>query len=408
MNKKIFLTSAVIMCMACPAIAESFPSDGNMVENETYANAAVYDNTGVYEGTATANAYYTTNNYNVSAGSYFTGLDNNNNATTATCTSGNYCPGVQSTTYDDVNSAFVDDGLQTCPSGYASSDLGASANTQCYRTCDIANMGENGTIAAIAHAASLSGNDYYGNGTDTCEPATCVAGWHVKPATPDVQNIVGDTYGKSYAKINKDGYFQEDSGSNFGREYFGWSSNDINKWAVYYGSDKGVLIGEGRCSSVSGTTGTFNGASTGTERTTHTTAELGVEGGNYCYCNLTGYRLGDGPLHSLSTPWAYIFDSTRCASSCASSCAENAKSSGLTFRTTLLGFVNASSAICEANTITINWANASADAISANNAGNAIYGGDIRTPAWAQTKPGQVFRGWRFSKPVSNNNNNQQ
>ena len=59
-----------------------------------------------------------------------------------------------------------------------------------------------------------------------------------------------------------------------------------------------------------------------------------------------------------------------------------------------------SSGTCLANEITINWTGASAEAISANNAGSCTYGGDIKTPQSAETVPGKVFRGWRFERYV--------
>ena len=54
--------------------------------------------------------------------------------------------------------------------------------------------------------------------------------------------------------------------------------------------------------------------------------------------------------------------------------------------------------ICEANEITINWTDATADDIAANNAGMCTYDGEIRTPVRAATKPGKTFVGWKFNK----------
>ena len=54
---------------------------------------------------------------------------------------------------------------------------------------------------------------------------------------------------------------------------------------------------------------------------------------------------------------------------------------------------------CTPNTITINWSGADAEDISANNAGQCTYGGDIRTPVKAQHIPGQTFVGWTFDVP---------
>ena len=59
-----------------------------------------------------------------------------------------------------------------------------------------------------------------------------------------------------------------------------------------------------------------------------------------------------------------------------------------------------------ANIITINWTGATAAAIAANNAGTAIYGGDIRTPQSydpSQVPAGKRFVGWKFRKTPQNN-----
>ena len=41
---------------------------------------------------------------------------------------------------------------------------------------------------------------------------------------------------------------------------------------------------------------------------THATAELGAEGGKYCYCNVTGYTPDGGTLQSLSSSWVFNYD----------------------------------------------------------------------------------------------------
>ncbi len=51
---------------------------------------------------------------------------------------------------------------------------------------------------------------------------------------------------------------------------------------------------------------------------------------------------------------------------------------------------------CNANVISITWADASAEDIAANEAGTVTYGGDIRTPRKAVHKPGKIFTGWTF------------
>jgi hypothetical protein len=54
--------------------------------------------------------------------------------------------------------------------------------------------------------------------------------------------------------------------------------------------------------------------------------------------------------------------------------------------------------VCVANTITINWSDTDPTDIDANNAGSVTYGGDIRTPRAAISKPGKQFKGWKFTR----------
>ncbi|MBR5904457.1 MAG: hypothetical protein IKZ49_02880, partial [Alphaproteobacteria bacterium] len=61
---------------------------------------------------------------------------------------------------------------------------------------------------------------------------------------------------------------------------------------------------------------------------------------------------------------------------------------------------DANEIFCAANAITINWTDADSEDISANNAGSTFYGGNVRTPVKATTKPGQRFKGWRFVAPT--------
>ena len=66
----------------------------------------------------------------------------------------------------------ADNSIAQCPTGYPNSANGASADTQCYTACTVA-------TANIAHATAVSGNDYYGTGTDTCGATACETGYHV-------------------------------------------------------------------------------------------------------------------------------------------------------------------------------------------------------------------------------------
>ncbi|MBQ7409516.1 MAG: hypothetical protein IJV03_03055, partial [Alphaproteobacteria bacterium] len=97
MKQKIFLTSCIAMGFVAPAFAEpshtdSFPSNGYMQEDYTYTEAATEANMGVYDGSVNAIAEYTEIPYSAEEGFYLTGVDDNNDAITAECTSGNFCP----------------------------------------------------------------------------------------------------------------------------------------------------------------------------------------------------------------------------------------------------------------------------------------------------------------------------
>ena len=418
MKNKIFLTSALAMGVIAPAMAEpqrvdTFPNAANnefMQENKVYTNAATEANmAGVYEDGATVDAVaeYTDILYNIVAGNYLKAGSDATNGTT--CPAGSWCPGLTDATYNET----ADQGINSCPSGYASSAAGSSSDTQCYRACDINNMGTNGSIANIAHAATLTGNDYYGNGADTCEPATCVAGWHRK-AGLNLSTTIGNGAGENRAYVDNAGTFNESNYDGEGAKgvaYYGLSTSNHNTWAVDYGSN-GMLVGQGRCSTQPGVfdfnsgTNEFNQPIT---TVSSLTDETGQEGALYCYCNVTGYTPASGTLQSVSSSWVFkagLSYASECASHCADHCADVMRYDGaynLAFRGALLGSVGASLASCEANVININWSNADAEDVSANNAGTTTYGSDVRTPVKAQTKKGKTFRGWRFSKPQQTN-----
>jgi hypothetical protein len=261
----------------------------------------------------------------------------------------------------------------------------------------------------IAHAKTVSGNDYYGNGVDTCEPTDCVNGWHIKPGL-NLTSAIGTGASENSASISASGSFSEvnyDDKGVKGKSYYGIS--DKNTWAVDYGTN-GMLVGQGRCSTQAGDNNSQEWSNP--TITSNLTDETGQEGAPFCYCNVTGYTPDGGTLQSVSSPWVFrshTGDASHCASDCASVCASDMRSTGyyyLAERAALLGSVQSSPATCEANTITINWSDAAQTDIDANNAGTATYGEDVRTPVKAATKKGKTFRGWRFSAPEQTNLSN--
>jgi hypothetical protein len=121
---------------------------------------------------------------------------------------------------------------------------------------------------------------------------------------------------------------------------------------------------------------------------------------------LTSYKDADGNEHNLSTPWVFYGDLSYCADNCADYCHYGMSGDNWQygrFRTAMFDSIQSSPAMCEANVININWYNADSEDVSANNAGTATYGSDVRTPVKAQTIKGKTFKGWRFSKPQQTN-----
>ena len=390
----------VMPAMAEPSHTGEFPSTGLMQEDYTYTNAATFENTGVYDGSVDAIAEF---EYQIGAGEYLpAGADE-----IVDCPAGSYCPGISGNVQYNQSTP---QGIQTCPTEYASSAAGSSSNTQCYRACDINNMGT--SFTNIAHAKTVSGNDYYGSGTDTCEPTDCVNGWHIKSGLDLTSTIGTSEGGASLAFINNNGQFREDSAS-YGQSYYGISDNST--WAVNYRSSKGMLIGQARCSTQPGSNGEYtngnrdnNGDWSNTTKLSSLTDETGQEGAQYCYCNVTGYKDDSGNMQAVSSPWVFrevVNYGGGCADYCANRCAYGMGDgySTLTFRAVVFGSAIGGGLTCEANTITINWSDASQTDIDANNAGTATYGSDVRTPVKATTKKGKTFRGWRFSKPETTN-----
>ena len=404
MKQKLFLTSALAMGVFAPAFAEpsntgTFPSTGLMQEDYTYTNAATAENMdSVYEGEVNAIAEYTEIPYSAEKGFYLTGVDDNNGAITAECTSGNFCPGVASTTYE--NNAFGDTGLQSCSTAtsgaYTLSDAGASSQNDCYRKC---------TTADVEHSTgTMNGGYYYGN-NNQCEPTACENGSHPKAAVPNLTNIIGvsEAGTKSvYKSING-------NGSNSSAEdlsTYGIAQN--GEFVTDYGN-KGKIHGHAQCSTRSATNPYRGNNGDYVLQSDGTTTTLPDSSGINCYCQLDSYTTAGGNTTALSAPWMcdlnYV-NAFSCSNDCAHNCAMRMRatdSSDLAFRAAVFGSISASPASCEANVININWSNADAADVSANNAGTATYGSDVRTPVKAQTKKGKTFRGWRFSKPQQTN-----
>ena len=413
MNKKIFLTSVIAMGFVAPAMAEpsntdTFPQDGLMQEDYTYTNAATSTNmAGVYEGTVDAVAQYENILYTIAAGQY---LPAGGESVINCDQSGYFCPGLQSQVQYDAQNA---QGLTSCSTvgdgSYTSSDGTGSTADSCYRQCS-------GNVT-IEHATAVTGFDYYGAGVDTCEPTACENGWHVESGSgvPNLTQIIDvttdysdTTYGDDFVYINNNGdayktLYDTEKVNNVSS----YGISNRNDFAIFMG-DKGVFRGQGRCSTIAGSNGSYtngewdgNGDWSNTSTRDNLTDEAGE--GMYCWCKYDTYTQVGGQTFSLSVPWVF---STACtdggAGECESDCARYCGIDFLVrndFRAKLFSLIPSGSATCEANTITINWTGTSETEINANDAGTATYGSDIRTPRSATPVPGKTFTGWRFSAP---------
>ncbi len=344
MKKITFLTSFVALTFAVPAMAvpsntsSTFPSNGVREEDYTYQNQATVTNLKVSSGTATTTANY-----------------------------------------------------QNCPSGYPNSDEGAESTDECYTACTVSDFPAN------SHIASVTGKNYQGSGvTDTCAIASCDTGYHLNPGNPNLTTLIGVTEAATgYGFRSTSG-----TGSHSNESTYGITNN--GEFVVDYGSSKGKIHGYARCSTQSGDNQNYKW----TNATTMTT--LPDSTGQYCWCQLDGYTPNGQSMQSLSAPWVFNYDygdAGDCAYSCASSCAsyqQSGESSLLPFRAAVFNSIPAGAPSCDANVISITWADASAEDIAANDAGTVTYGGDIRTPKKAVHKPGKIFTGWTFNAPSGN------
>jgi len=396
MKQKLYFTSAIAMVFVVPAIAEptytgEFPSGGLMQADYTYTNAATSTNmAGVYEGTVNAEAQYEDVLYQLAEGEYLPA----NSETPITCNqNGYFCPGDSNGVYYQ---SYVQ-GLTQCPNGYTNSGNGASANTDCFRTC--LNTDVDHSTGAVNGAVYYNGTN--GDGVSTCAPTACLNGYHIKSATPNLMSIIGVTNAATnIGYVTLDGK-EESNAATYGLS----TTNDFGKFVVDFGNS-GKITGLSQCSTRSGDTNTWANSTYNTIEG-NVTNTLPDNTGGYCYCKLDGYISNTGVLQSFVAPWLFIFDYSstsdscisRCAYRCASYLQRNDVSRVLAFREALFDTVIPSTAMCKANTITINWTGTTDTEINANNAGTATYGSDIRTPRSATPVPGKTFTGWRFVAP---------
>ena len=427
MNKKIFLTSVIAMGFVAPAMATpsntgTFPQDGLMQEDYTYTNAATSTNmAGVYEGEVNAVAQYTDNLYQLVAGQYLPA----NSETPIDCDqNGYFCPGDNNGVYYSSSAQ----GLTQCPSGYGNSGTGASANTDCYRTC---------TNNDVAHSTGTMNGGYYYGDNNQCSPTACVNGYHV--AGGILQNITKDmlTYPLevlSHLKGNGSSTLEEYNGMYVSAGTLnGHTAYDPGMSIAINENDKVAIFGQGVCNTISGNVydmQPYSAMGISDDVVDDNENYIGSEGRNgpNCWCSIFLVLSEEKPVFSQQisdtvqgqtiyymptfSNWinSYTFDTTEsCVANCGMICARgnvefyqalNSDNSSVQAQATqLFNSLYASAGRCDANVITINWGNADSEDITANNAGTARYGSDIRTPVKAQTIPGKTFTGWRFVAP---------
>lgn len=382
---------------ALPDPAATSPAE--MLANRTYRNAAAKNNmAGVHQNNATvyARAYYSTNTYTVPAGKYLPKTLTNGNVELADCPAGYYCAGLSNpVSYDSTS----DQGLVACSTlgdhTYVYSAVGNSADTGCYKECNIAN----------AVHSSVSGGIYYGSTSDACEVTACDDGYH--PFSP-----VSQTVTKLIGWKSSNGYFWAASGMNNGdggdgSSYFSTLVDNYqsatNVFVVDYDDDAYAVAGASRCSSVAGTFSALNQDGRSADSVNLQSEVTESSSGTKCWCKLNKYLIASTSagqvIDEKTTQWAYLGNLPNCANgtggsggdSCAKACAEHVAGS-----TALRGALFASAetkeaAECRANTINIVWQNATGNTVN-----SVTYGGGIFTPEGATQIPGKTFLGWKF------------
>ena len=425
MKKNIFLTSAFAMGFVLPAMAETFPSNGLMTENKTYDNAATSTNMdGVYEGTVNAVAEYENILYQIGAGQYLpAGAESPINCNVP----GSFCPGLsQDVNYDENNSQ----GLTSCSSAtngeYTLSDGTGTTADSCYRQCS-------GNIT-IAHATGITGNDYYGNGADTCAPTGCDNGYHIAGGPFDV-NANGIDVG--YYSIGSGSQSNSSNNSNSSQSTDSTNSQSGPKRIIirpgYISGNYSIPTGGGNTTirnkndyeledygwAVEFNYGTWYGVSgvsdkellNGEEGESDCSGSVVTASTSSCCCKITGFKPFGGAKISIDAPYRGITgvgDYGR-VENCAVLCAkiiQNEKNAREKIFTENIIPALPTTFACGANIINVNWSGSDNADVVTNNAETARYDGNIRTPVKAQTIKGKTFKGWRFSKPETTTTGN--
>ena len=250
------------------------------------------------------------------------------------CTKDNYCPGGIYT----YNEGIINQGIESCSSivggdSYAYSDEGSSLPQQCRSvkasaSCSALNPVENGSAEYCeglkCRTPSAYSAIYYGGNTEidnigACRlfDLTCNAGYNKEPSSDGpLANYVQQAHNISKADTSYRA-LNGNSGSNSGAvNGFGDSTGMTNGTAVIAWNDGTEVYLSASC-----------------------TATVGTKGGDEninCWCQMTGYDIGNGTVSVNDADSVFVGGEEACQSKCSEECVSTFISS-LSFRTNILG-----------------------------------------------------------------------
>ena len=389
---KIFLTSAITLAMAMPAMAadtptnitSTFPNATNgqyMQADYRYTNAATSDNMdNVYADNATV---YALSMWSGDPGYYASGDSQ------VLCPAGSYCDGAT---------------RMSCGTSYTS-DAGTGDQSYCYMNCSDG-------ASANSHATYI-GRVYYSSGTpnvggnySTCSIVSCENGWHLVEGTAvnTGYSVPSSSDYAAYAWVDADGNF-----NNGGRST--WQSGTAQTSAGIYAPNTfayspdgthGLVKGRAQCFNISGQNSSgleqygrkeISGVATFVNMDS-------VSAGQYCYCK---FETEGSTFTHIPARWVFNQDLSstgECQAQCAQTCANSLAGIGTVptgFQAAMAGSGLALNS-CVANTINVTWQDAATGTIRAT---SFTYGGNIDTPSVAPTKTGKTFLGWKFSSKAN-------
>ena len=395
--KKLFLTSAVCMGIACPAFA-------TVTSNSDTCNDT---NLGTASGTANLEAIWTANTYSEPAGQYLL-YSNGTISQHQTCPANSYCEGFTDETFADasmgIQSCATSDGDGEWTAGdYPYSDAGASDSYQCYDTatenCSTLNPYSDAHGTVNYANSSTSVRNYFEAQNVMLTPASCA----VASLTCNTGYHSTGTNGALANYVNANTVFDEDhirykglnSTNNYGNQT-GLSAGEYEvKWM-----DGTTVHGMAKCSAKSGNNSSYTWSNDSSNWSATESELTGASGeAKYCWCDMTGYNVTNGSLQTVASPsWVFDYDyssASICADLCANRCAGRVLGNSA-FRGALFGDLGKNMA-CVANTIDIDWYNGN----SLVESNQCTYDSTITLPT-QPNKTGYTFNGWKIKASGNN------